>query len=477
MIKKAFFHIFETPYHKYLYDVNTNEILAISEQLYMHLKKYLKEDPQITNVSFSLPPELQDEIMQLESNGYLKSKHPLVLENPEIKNIDYLMSHHLRHLILQVTQQCNFRCSYCPYTIGDNWTQRSHSSTRMEWKTAKKAIDFFAERIRDTSLPVIGFYGGEPLLEFELIKKTVLYAEDKMKGKNVVFNMTTNVTLMTEEIARFLTEKKFNLLISLDGPAEIHDRSRRFAVDGTGTFHAVMEKVKKYSETIPGFARQLSFNAVLDPENDLAKVMRFFRQPLFQLGTVTVADVVPPRGTKLVYTPQYIQESRKQGLLALLAVSGEIKSDSLDTMARKLYETIVSEQLRFVPRQELQDSAMHAGPCIPGIHKTFITANGDILPCEQCSETSDCMNLGNVFEGFNRTSVINLINKTANSQLPCRDCWAISNCTLCAAQVDGYDNRSLQGQKCRSVRLDADRKLKKLAALQEVKALERERLK
>lgn len=112
----------------------------------------------------------------------------------------------------------------------------------MSFETAKRAIDFYLEHSIDRSWAAIGFYGGEPLLEFELIKKCVDCLEGKIEGKQILFNLTTNGTLLEGEKAKFLKEHNFSVAISLDGSKKEPDACRKF-LDGTGSFDTVIKNI------------------------------------------------------------------------------------------------------------------------------------------------------------------------------------------------------------------------------------------
>lgn len=125
------------------------------------------------------------------------------------------------------------------------------------------------KRSRDAKLVSIGFYGGEPLLEFELIKQIVEYAERVFVGKYLKFTMTTNCSLINDEITDFLYLHSFNILISLDGPKNLHDSKRIFAVNGCGTFDVIMEKLKLIKCKYPDYYKKnITFNTVVDPSNE-----------------------------------------------------------------------------------------------------------------------------------------------------------------------------------------------------------------
>ena len=100
-------------------------------------------------------------------------------------------------MTLQLTQNCNFRCAYCHYTCNDG-SQRTHSSKRMSVEVAKAAILYLRDHSVDTQSVYIGFYGGEPFLEFSLLKEVVAFCEDQLRGKDIHFTVTSNGTLLTE---------------------------------------------------------------------------------------------------------------------------------------------------------------------------------------------------------------------------------------------------------------------------------------
>nr|WP_237076397.1 MULTISPECIES: radical SAM protein [unclassified Neglectibacter] len=180
--------------------------------------------------------------------------------------MEEIASSQLEDLLLQVTQNCNLRCEYCTYS--GKYYNRTHSTNHMSFEVASQSVDFFMERAKDKNSVVIGFYGGEPLLEFELIKRVVSYVEENYGEKKVSYGMTTNGTLLTEDVVTFLIEKHFNIIISLDGPKDQHDKYRRF-VSGKGSFDVVMENMQRIRTLHPVFYQNLRTNTVVTPDKDL----------------------------------------------------------------------------------------------------------------------------------------------------------------------------------------------------------------
>ena len=114
------------------------------------------------------------------------------------------------------------------------------------------------------------------MLEVPLIREVVDYAEGVFSGKKLLFNMTTNATLLNIETAKYLYEKKFNVTISLDGPKATHDSNRIFANSNKGTFDAVMQNLELIRKELPGFIKNIGFNAVIDLKQNVACSSEFF---------------------------------------------------------------------------------------------------------------------------------------------------------------------------------------------------------
>ena len=188
---------FETPNMKYVYDRSLDSVACVTNDEYKSLKEVEKTG--------KLP--INNSLDRLIKNGFLKETVIHEIEHPETHNIKTLSEHYLNELVLQVTKQCNLRCKYCAYS--GNYYNREHSSSRMRFETARKAIDFYLKRSDKFDKLSVAFYGGEPLLEFELIKKCVKYILENKGDKKVTFPMTTNGTLLTQEVTELLVEFSF----------------------------------------------------------------------------------------------------------------------------------------------------------------------------------------------------------------------------------------------------------------------------
>lgn len=142
----------------------------------------------------------------------------------------------MSYMELILTDQCNLRCSYC--------FEADKNPHVMDDATAFRAVDFLMEVSRDTERLTLLFFGGEPLLRFDLIQKVLPYAnaEAQKRGKTIHYDMTTNGTLATEEKLRYLRDNGVKFLLSLDGVGDDHDRYRKFA-NGRGSWDVVSKRI------------------------------------------------------------------------------------------------------------------------------------------------------------------------------------------------------------------------------------------
>ncbi|CDX00148.1 Radical SAM domain protein [Desulfitobacterium hafniense] len=153
----------------------------------------------------------------------------------------------ITYLYLFLTQSCNLRCIYC---YGDGGEYGAGGS--MDSVTAKQAVDWLLTWSGNMKKIHLGFFGGEPFINFPLMKTTVDYAQSKAQEahKEVAFYVTTNATLLDDEKIAFIKEHHFSVQISFDGPKEIHDAQRPYA-NGQGSYDSVVPKIKKLLACVP----------------------------------------------------------------------------------------------------------------------------------------------------------------------------------------------------------------------------------
>jgi len=455
-IEKPFIHMLKTILCNYIYDVNTNQFIDIDEDTY----RYLDDIEQGAGV---LAPNdrVQRNIEELRTQGFLSTKHPQEIRHSHSDLLAYHLNENIMAMALQVTQQCNFRCAYCAYCADDFEFQRNHSSKRMSLETALAAVDFFAARCINQDQPTIGFYGGEPLLEFSLIQRVTAYAEEILYGKSLKFTITTNASLLTLDIARYLFEHNFIITISLDGTPETHDRSRRFANTGRGSFSVIRDKMDAIKEQYPGLYDKLSFNIVIDPRYPCDPLHQLFNQDdLFRKARFT-STLIDDTFTveKAVPSEAFMQQDGRHAFKSYLSLRNLYDLDNVSRIAHTtLCSGIQRIHLNMKPAVSLPDVVAPGGPCITGERRLFVSVDGDLFPCERVSETSDVMKIGTLWNGFNMTKADRILNIAQTTAEDCKNCWAFRHCTLCCKHSDnsGKLSANLRRSQCDMVRTQVE---------------------
>lgn len=188
----------------------------------------------------------------------------------------------LASIALFVTQECNLRCIYC---YGDGGSYGSGGN--MTRDTALRSVDWLIEQSEDKKKLSISFFGGEPLLNFNLMKEVVEYALKRGKESSKEFNfcLTTNALLLDDEKITFLKEHKIIPLVSFDGPKELQDTQRPFK-NGKGSYDAIMPKIRKLLEVVPESVCRTTIVGNTDP----LIVDNFLREIGFDARSLLVAS-------------------------------------------------------------------------------------------------------------------------------------------------------------------------------------------
>lgn len=460
--EEPFIKTFKTPGGHYVYDVNTNALLKVDSGEYKILSQK-KFDTQL----YAKNPQIN----LLRDSGYLSSRRIKHIRHPATDFLEFELNHNLGFLTLQVTQACNLRCEYCPYTSEDK--NRGHKNLKMDFPMVKKCIDFLLGRSRDKKTFTLGFYGGEPLMEIDLIKKAMDYAIEKSAGKELVFSMTTNGTLLNERIGKILADYKVLLIISLDGPERFHDKGRKFASKDRGTHQVLMEKLQMLQDKYPEYYSTIRFNTVLDPQEGVSCINDFFIKN-DQVNTQDVsASLISDLYQENLMEPgeEYQKSSRYEIFKVMLKSLKKLPDKRVSPLYTEnflLQQSMVSN-LR-VKTDSLPDSYHHGGPCVPGVTRLFVSVNGDFYPCEKASEESKMMRIGNIETGFDLNRCREILNVGTVTEDECKDCWAVRFCTQCAVCADDLTsfckNRKLK--ECGRTKKRVEESFKNYCAMQEL---------
>ncbi|MCH5265057.1 MAG: radical SAM protein [Lachnospiraceae bacterium] len=434
-MKRLLIKLIKTINGYYVFDANYNCISEISQYQYDCLHKMIQNkrvnDTECTCISEML-------------NKKIISDHEIEkIENFYTRFLDDVLDRSIEKMTLQVTQACNLRCSYCIYSdMKTVSNQRSHGNQKMTWDIAKKAVDFLMYHSVDTKKVNIGFYGGEPLLNFSLIKKIIQYISTTYAGKDVSYAITTNGTLLTDDVITFFEKNKVQLTISMDGPEEIHDINRRYALDGKGSYKDVLENTRKFFARHPKYFNEyVGLNMVLDPQFDYEKIQKFVSEGWVKNLSNVNTNIIDDSGgiTQNVYSENFVWKYIYCKFRSIFAYVRN-PNTNLDSVEVRDLSSIYEFESRLVPMLYIPSISAPSGPCIPGKNRLFVNINGDFYPCERVSEVSENMNIGSVFKGFKLEQAAKLLNVGKITEKQCKNCWNFTYCLQCAKYADA-DNQ------------------------------------
>lgn len=458
--RESFVHVFKTIGKYYLYDVNTNKIIRINKNIYNF---YMNKENADSNTLKALK--------QLFDYGLLRLNSIKNIRHNMTDFLPYYLSKKVQGVTLQVTQQCNLRCKYCVYS--GKYATRGHNAKFMTFDVAKTAIDFLFAHSSDILEPSIGFYGGEPLLNFSLIKKVIRYAKYKYDGKNISFVITTNGTIFDDEILSFFNKENISIMISFDGPKELHDKNRIFASNGKGTYDTIIKNINYIKEKYPKIYKYIAYNAVIDPSNDLSCfndfIVNFSDIDTERISPSVVADTMRIEND-VIWPENFFIGSRYEDFLIFLSKLGRIQKRKIDSAMKTSFSQFKS--IMYTTRNishRLPESYHPAGPCIPGARKLFVDTDGNFYPCERVSEVSEHMIIGNTNEGFDLEKIERLLNVGKVTEEECKKCWGLRFCGQCCATADDTNELSkvVRLRGCKRSLIGAEEMLKNFCFLRE----------
>lgn len=341
----------------------------------------------------------------------------------------------------------------------------------MPLSVAIDAIDYYFSHSKNSKRHHISFYGGEPLLEMDLIKKIVSYIQEKYPYINVTYPITTNATLLIEENIDYLVKNNFSITISLDGPEKYHNQHRLYS-SGKGSFETVVLNLMNFKKKYPQAYEGVAFNSVLVPENDYSEYVNFFCNSPITKNNIFSLVRLSPNYTDVAakYPDEYFISSAYSRLGGMLDSIHAIQLEHKDPFTIKWIGS-VTEKYREIQNMGILSIKTHpGGPCIPGKDKLFININGDFFPCERVSETSSLMKIGDIHSGIDVGKISNIINVARCTKDACMSCWCFSHCTQCAAYADNLGDSWSAAKRlsnCKEVKLTLMEQLKDICFLLE----------
>lgn len=355
----------------------------------------------------------------------------------------------LSQICFEVTENCNLRCQYCVYGSGHYNNVRKRSTFNMSSETAKKGLDYVFSFIKDRKNKQfnLSFYGGEPLMNIDTIKKLTEYAKKLLKGWNIVFNMTTNLTLYDDSVIDFLVKNNFRLLVSLDGGKKNHDAKRVFS-DGKGSYRMILEnlgKIKKQAAEY--FDTQISFHAVYAYDLSFKNLYHFFSSNRIVRNKRMQFSMLSPRAnTYYEYYPLKRDEYSRDFDDILFQVFEKISSmEKLNGI-----DSFIDNSLKAVGSKfKYRKFNTLAGACMFD-SRLFLDARGRFHICEKVNNTFP---IGDVESGFDFKKMVCIVNEYKDViRKNCLNCDVRFLCTRCYEAFEGSGTFSFNPEFCEKTR-------------------------
>ena len=396
-------HIFNYRDKNYIYDTGSGALHECDKPTADYLKaKELGEDIDITYITDEQIAEIVGDVAALKEQG--------LLYHDEVKAYP-MKSGFVKALCIHICHDCNFRCRYCFADEGAYHSKRES----MSFETAKAAVDFLIQNSGNRKVLEMDFFGGEPLMNLDVLKQTVYYAKEEgaKHGKKFLFTTTTNALLLNDETIAFFNEEMENVVLSLDGRKEVHDAIRK-SINGKGTFDLIIDKIKN-------FISLRGDKSYYVRGTFTAKNLDFAKDVLF------IAD----QGVDSISMEPVVTD------IADLA----IRDEHIPAIEQE-YETLCEEYLkRHYEGKGFNffhfNVDLEGGPCLSkrvsacgaGNEYFSVVPNGDLYPCHQFASNPE-FRMGSVFEGITRPDIR---EKFATSCLftrkKCENCFAKFICS------------------------------------------------
>lgn len=369
--------------------------------------------------------EAYGEIVTLEKEGLLYS------EEVDTKNISYNSDNVIKAMCLHVAHDCNLRCKYCFASQGDFKGDRSF----MNLETGKRALEFLCENSGKRRNLEVDFFGGEPLMNFDLVKELVAYGREieKKYNKHFRFTITTNGVLLDEEKIDYINEHMDNVVLSLDGRKDVNDNMRK-TVTGKGSYDVIISKFKELVSK-RGDKDYYIRGTFTSYNLDFSKDALHFYDEGFKM--ISIEPVVT--------SPDMDYALREEHLDQILNEYEEFSKE---------YINIKKMDKDFLFFHFMID--LNQGPCLAkrsigcgaGSEYVAVTPEGDLYPCHQFVGQEE-FKLGDIFTGVKNVELRERF-KRANvySKEECSECWAKFYCSGgCHANAYNTNNDILKPYK------------------------------
>ncbi|MBE5997779.1 MAG: thioether cross-link-forming SCIFF peptide maturase [Lachnospiraceae bacterium] len=473
-------HAFENNGYRILLDVSSGSVHVVDEIVYdavTYINGLLASEEERAKIT-SLTPggRFRLEFPSEQTADYLMRKYPeqdareAVGEIKELIDAKVLYTDSdyrpaiesfadrptvVKALCLHIAHDCNLRCKYCFADEGEYHGRKA----LMSFEVGKKALDFLVANSGSRRNLEVDFFGGEPLLNFDVVKQITAYGRslEKQYDKHFRFTLTTNGVLLNDDAADFANRELDNVVLSLDGRKEVHDRMRPFP-GGKGSYDTVMPKFQKFVEKREGRKYYLRGTFTRYNKDFAEDVLHMADLGFDQLS---MEPVVAPNEE-----PYSLREEDVPAIC-----------EQYDVLAKEMIRR-EKEGKGFQFFHFMID--LSGGPCVykrlsgcgSGTEYLAVTPWGDLYPCHQFVGQEEFL-LGNVDEGILRKDIVKRF-KSVNvyAKKECQECFARFYCSGgCAANAWNF-TKDLNG----NYRVGCELERKRVECAIMMKAAEAERI-
>lgn len=402
-------HVVDDPTYDIISMFETNDLETIKKAV---TEKY-KDRDDVTEKDIE---NCYAQLLEMQKNGQLFTSDSF---EPMAGTLKARTSGVVKALCLHIAHTCNLNCSYCFASQGKYHGERA----LMSYEVGKRALDFLVENSGTRRNLEVDFFGGEPLMNFDVVKQLVAYARsiEKEKNKDFRFTLTTNGVLVDDDVIEFSNKEMSNVVLSLDGRKEVHDRYR---VDyaGNGSWEKIVPKFQKFVNARGGknyYMRGTFTHANPDFLEDIKTMLDLGFSELSMEPVVAASD-----------DPAALTEEDKPVVMK-----------QYEDLAKLMLERD-KEGKPFTFYHYMID--LKGGPCIykrisgcgSGTEYMAVTPWGDLYPCHQFVG-DEKFKLGDIWSGVNNKKIQDeFASCNVYAREECRDCWARLYCSGgCAANA------------------------------------------
>ncbi len=345
-----------------------------------------------------------DEIMTLKADGLLFSDDDYKQAVLDFKSRGTVV----KALCLHVAHDCNLSCRYCFASEGEYHGARS----LMSFEVGKKAFDFLVDNSGSRRNLEVDFFGGEPLMNFDVVKQLVAYGRsiETAKNKNFRFTLTTNGVLLDDDNMAFMNEHMHNVVLSVDGRPSVNDHMRP-TPNGKGSYDLIMPKFKKFADSR-------------------------HQQNYYVRGTFTHNNLDFAKDV-LHLADQGFEQISVEPVVALESMPYALQAEDIEQLKGQ-YEYLAMKKLAYI-KEGRDFNFFHfmidltQGPCVAkrlagcgsGVEYLAVTPEGDLYPCHQFVGMEEFL-LGTVDTG--------IVNTEKQGEFKCCNVYAKEGCTNCWAK-------------------------------------------